>query len=48
MSSEAVRDHRRGIGSGLAFIVAGPSGAGKNSVIERVMADKTVLVISIA
>ena len=48
MSSEAVRDHRRGIGSGLAFIVAGPSGAGKNSVIERVMADLPGLSYSVS
>jgi len=37
MSSEAIMGHRRGIGGGVAFIVCGPSGAGKNSVIERVM-----------
>ncbi len=35
--SEPVTDQRRGIGSGLAFVVSGPSGAGKNSVIDRVM-----------
>ena len=37
MSSDAISDHRRGVGGGVAFIVCGPSGAGKNSVIERVM-----------
>ncbi|HHR84879.1 guanylate kinase [Candidatus Bipolaricaulota bacterium] len=37
MSSEAIIEHRRGVGGGLAFVVCGPSGAGKNSVIERVM-----------
>ena len=37
MSNESIVDHRRGVGGGLAFIVCGPSGAGKNSVIERVM-----------
>lgn len=37
MSSESIAHRRRGIGSGLAFVVCGPSGAGKNSVIERVM-----------
>jgi len=37
MSSEAISSRRRGAGSGVAFIVCGPSGAGKNSVIERVM-----------
>ena len=36
MSSSAVV-RRRGIGAGLAFIVAGPSGAGKNTVINRVI-----------
>lgn len=35
--SESIADRRRGVGSGLAFVVCGPSGAGKNSVIERVM-----------
>ena len=37
MSSEAMSSRRRGVGGGVAFIVCGPSGAGKNSVIERVM-----------
>ncbi|MCD6136340.1 guanylate kinase [Candidatus Bipolaricaulota bacterium] len=37
MSNDAISDHRRGVGGGVAFIVCGPSGAGKNSVIERVM-----------
>jgi len=37
MSSEAISSRRRGVGGGVAFIVCGPSGAGKNSVIERVM-----------
>ena len=36
MSSEAI-SLRRGVGGGVAFVVCGPSGAGKNSVIERVM-----------
>jgi len=36
MSSSIVA-RRRGNGAGLAFIVAGPSGAGKNSVINRVI-----------
>jgi guanylate kinase len=37
MSSESIVKERRGIGGGIAFVVCGPSGAGKNSVIERVM-----------
>ncbi len=37
MSNESITRHRRGIGGGLAFVVSGPSGAGKNSVIDRVM-----------
>lgn len=35
--SKSIADRRRGIGGGLAVVVCGPSGAGKNSVIERVM-----------
>jgi guanylate kinase len=38
MSSESIAAWRRGMGGGVAFVVCGPSGAGKNSVIERVMA----------
>ncbi|HDL85277.1 MAG TPA: guanylate kinase [Candidatus Acetothermia bacterium] len=37
MLNESIIEHRRGVGGGVAFIVCGPSGAGKNSVIERVM-----------
>jgi len=37
MSSERFDTARRGVGSGIAFVVTGPSGAGKTSVIERVM-----------
>lgn len=36
MSSDIVA-RRKGIGHGLAFVVSGPSGAGKNSVINRAM-----------
>ena len=36
MSSD-VTVRRKGIGNGLAFVVSGPSGAGKNSVINRAM-----------
>jgi len=35
--SESIADRRRGTGGGLAVVVCGPSGAGKNSVIDRVM-----------
>jgi guanylate kinase len=38
MSSEGIVRLRRGVGRGLAFVVSGPSGAGKNSAIDRVMA----------
>jgi guanylate kinase len=38
MSSEGIVRLRRGAGRGLAFVVSGPSGAGKNSAIDRVMA----------
>ncbi len=37
MLSESIVKIRRGVGGGIAFVVCGPSGAGKNSVIERVM-----------
>lgn len=37
MSSESIAGQRRGVGGGIAFVVCGPSGAGKNSVIEGVM-----------
>jgi guanylate kinase len=37
MSSESIVKARRGVGNGIAFVVCGPSGAGKNSVIERAM-----------
>jgi guanylate kinase len=48
MWNESVSSYRRGRGSGLAFIVSGPSGAGKNSVIERVMADLPSLSYSVS
>lgn len=38
MSSEVIARLRRGAGRGLAFVVSGPSGAGKNSAIDQVMA----------
>jgi guanylate kinase len=46
--SNSPADSRRGIGSGLAFVVTGPSGAGKNSVIDRVMAMLPGLVYSVS
>lgn len=46
--SNSPSDSRRGIGSGLAFVVTGPSGAGKNSVIDRVMAELPGLVYSVS
>ncbi|TFH09839.1 MAG: guanylate kinase [Candidatus Atribacteria bacterium] len=39
---------RMGIGKGLAFVVTGPSGAGKNSVIDLVMAKLPGLVYSVS
>jgi len=47
MSSDLAQ-RRRGIGRGLAFIVSGPSGAGKNSVIDRVLEEVPRLVYSIS
>jgi guanylate kinase len=46
--SNSPSDSRRGIGRGLAFVVTGPSGAGKNSVIDRVMARLPGLVYSVS
>lgn len=40
MSNDAVSRFRRGVGGRTAFIVSGPSGAGKNTAIDRVV--KTV------
>ncbi len=48
MWSNRVIDCRRGIGSGLAFVVTGPSGAGKNSVIDRVIERLPGLVYSVS
>ena len=41
-------EKRTGIGSGLAFVVTGPSGAGKNSVIDLVMDQLPKLVYSVS
>ena len=48
MSSKALSGCRRGQGSGLAIVVSGPSGAGKISVIERVMANLPGLSYSVS
>lgn len=41
-------EKRTGIGSGLAFVVTGPSGAGKNSVIDLVIDQLPQLVYSVS
>jgi len=46
--SNSLVEKRTGIGSGLAFVVTGPSGAGKNSVIDLVMAQLPRLVYSVS
>lgn len=48
MSSNDFASRRRGTGSGLAFIVAGPSGAGKNTAIDRLLARDASLVYSVS
>lgn len=48
MSNDSIVGHRRGVGGGVAFVVCGPSGAGKNSVIERVMDDLPGLAYSVS
>lgn len=48
MSSSDFRSRRRGAGSGLAFIVSGPSGAGKNTAIDRLVASDPSLVYSVS
>lgn len=46
--SNSLMESRAGAGSGLAFVVTGPSGAGKNSVIDLVMAKLPGLVYSVS
>ena len=46
--SNSLIEKRTGIGSGLAFVVTGPSGAGKNSVIDLVMAQIPGLIYSVS
>ena len=48
MSNDQLVFARRGIGSGIAFVVTGPSGAGKTSVITRVMEQLPGLVFSVS
>jgi len=48
MSSERFDAARRGPGFGIAFVVTGPSGAGKTSVIHRVMNDLPKLSFSVS
>jgi len=48
MSSSPIPDRRKGIGHGLAIVVSGPSGAGKNSVIDRVMRELPNLSFSVS
>jgi len=47
MSNDLI-EKRIGVGNGLAFIVTGPSGAGKNSVIDLVMAQLPGLAYSVS
>ncbi len=48
MSSSDLAGRRRGVGSGLAFIVSGPSGAGKNTAINQLLAEDRTLVYSVS
>jgi len=48
MSSSGLAARRRGTGSGLAFVVSGPSGAGKNTAINGLLARVPDLVYSVS
>ena len=48
MSSSDLAARRRGTGSGLAFVVSGPSGAGKNTAINRLLESTSGLVYSVS
>ncbi len=48
MSSSALPARRRGTGSGLAFVVSGPSGAGKNTAIARLLTQVPGLAYSVS
>jgi guanylate kinase len=48
MSSSGLSLRRRGTGSGLAFVVSGPSGAGKNTAINGLLAQVPDLVYSVS
>jgi len=48
MSSSGISSRRRGAGRGLAFVVSGPSGAGKNTAIDRLLESVPNLVYSVS
>ncbi|MCX6093989.1 MAG: guanylate kinase [Candidatus Bipolaricaulota bacterium] len=48
MSNDELSALRRGTGSGLAFVVSGPSGAGKNTAISALIARVPGLVYSVS
>jgi guanylate kinase len=48
MSNERLEEARRGAGFGIAFVVTGPSGAGKTSVIKQVIGELPRLSFSVS
>jgi guanylate kinase len=48
MSSSELPARRRGTGSGLAFVVSGPSGAGKNTAIDELVLQVPSLAYSVS